>query len=174
MTPDYVRLMVRYNGWQNFSLLTAASGLSDDERRADRGAFFGSIHGTLNHILWADRLWMSRFSDWPAPSEKGFTASAGAAVSWADYVAARREADDRLIEWAKTLAPDAFEGNLSWFSKAIGREITQPRGLLVVHMFNHQTHHRGQAHAMLTASGATPDDTDIPFMPTRFEEIPVQ
>ena len=61
----YARLMARYNRWQNENLLCVATLLSDDERRAERGAFFGSIHKTLSHLLWADQMWISRFSDRP-------------------------------------------------------------------------------------------------------------
>ena len=64
----YVQTMARYNRWQNRSLYAAAEGIGDAERRRDRGAFFGSIHATLNHLLWADMIWMSRWSDVPAPS----------------------------------------------------------------------------------------------------------
>ena len=63
----YARLMARYNRWQNENLYGVAAQLSDDERRRERGAFFGSVHKTLNHLLWADRMWMSRFSDLPRP-----------------------------------------------------------------------------------------------------------
>jgi uncharacterized damage-inducible protein DinB len=62
-------------------------------------------------------------------------------------------------------------GDLGWFSGAMGREVTKPKALLVLHMFNHQTHHRGQIHAMLTTAGARPGDTDIPFMPARFDTL---
>ena len=64
---EYVRLMARYNSWQNGSLYRAADALSDAARREDRGAFFGSIHGTLSHILWGDRMWMNRFAGTERP-----------------------------------------------------------------------------------------------------------
>ena len=64
---NYVRCMARYNAWQNQSIYGAAATLSDVERRRERGAFFGSIHKTLSHLLWADRIWMSRFTDVPSP-----------------------------------------------------------------------------------------------------------
>src|SRR5690606_4695511 len=65
ITPEYARLFARYNCWQNKSLYDAASALSDDERKAKRGAFFGSIHATLNHLLWGDQIWMSRLAGTP-------------------------------------------------------------------------------------------------------------
>ncbi|MEZ5861079.1 MAG: DinB family protein [Geminicoccaceae bacterium] len=70
-----------------------------------------------------------------------------------------------LLEWARGLDPGWLAGELSWHSGAIGREVTRPRALLVAHLFNHQTHHRGQVHAMLTAAGAKTGPTDLPFMP---------
>ena len=65
--PDYVQCMARYNRWQNDNLYAIADALSEAERRRERGAFFGSIHATLNHLLWADRIWMSRLAGVPSP-----------------------------------------------------------------------------------------------------------
>ena len=76
-----------------------------------------------------------------------------------------------ILEWAKNVPADWFVGNLSWFSGAVNREVTKPKAVLVIQFFNHQTHHRGQIHAMLTAAGAKPDDTDVPFMPERYQEL---
>ncbi|MEE9453906.1 MAG: DinB family protein [Paracoccaceae bacterium] len=163
ITPQYVQVMARYNGWQNRSLYLAASTLDDAARRLDRGAFFGSIHSTLSHILLGDTIWMSRFDGWE-PLQTGTPDNAGFAPDWADLVTRRRAADDRIIDWAGRVEPTDLNGDLSWFSGAMGRDFTKPRALLVSGMFNHQTHHRGQVHAMLTAAGATPDDTDLPFM----------
>ncbi len=163
ITPEYVQMMARYNDWQNRSIYTAASSVTDAARQLDRGAFFGSIHGTLSHLLWGDTIWMSRFGEGDAP-EGGIPQSAGSFDDWASLVAARRLADDRILEWAARVSEDELRGDLSWYSGAMGREFSKPRDMLIVHMFNHQTHHRGQVHAMLTAAGAKPDDTDIPFM----------
>ena len=86
ITVKYVRTMARYNAWQNTSIFDAADALSDDERRKDRGAFFGSIHETLSHLLWADTIWMSRFDGWGKPSV-GIADSAGWVQDWPDLVA---------------------------------------------------------------------------------------
>lgn len=163
-SPDYINLMARYNRWQNGSLYTAADGLSDEARRENRGAFFRSIHETLSHILWADKIWMSRFTDYPTP-DGGIPSSTALHVDWAPLVADRNETDEAILAWAAGLTEADLAGDLSWYSGALGREVSRPRAILFAHMFNHQTHHRGQAHAMLTAAGAKPDDTDIPFMP---------
>lgn len=167
IAPAYAQMMAAYNMWQNESLYAAASGLDEATRRLERGAFFGSVHRTLNHVLWGDRLWLSRFADHPAP-EGGIATSGDAYQDWEGLCAARRETDAFLRDWTRALAPAELEGELTWFSQAMGRDVTRPRWLLLTHVFNHQTHHRGQVHAMLTAAGARPDDTDIPFMPERF------
>ncbi|HHS89249.1 MAG TPA: damage-inducible protein DinB [Rhodobacteraceae bacterium] len=164
ITPDYCRTMARYNAWQNRSLYGAADGLDDAARRLDRGAFFKSIHATLSHLLWGDTIWMSRFDGWEAPATN-LDGSPAYEEDWGALKSARLSADARMADWAGRVTPGDLTGDISWFSQAIGREITMPRDLLVMQMFNHQTHHRRQVHAMLTAAGARPDDTDLPFMP---------
>ncbi len=160
----FVRTMARYNAWQNQSLYGCADRLSDDERRRDRGAFFGSIHGTLNHILWGDRIWMHRLAGFPRP-EGGIRESPGAIASWAALKQARAALDEAIRAWADTLDGVWLAGELAYYSAAAACEIRKPRGLLVTHMFNHQTHHRGQVHCLLTQCGLMPDDTDLPLMP---------
>jgi uncharacterized damage-inducible protein DinB len=166
ITPAYAQLMARYNTWQNTSIYGAASKLTDDDRKLDRGAFFGSIHGTLNHLLFGDQIWLHRFAGTPAPNAKSITESVNAIPAWDDLVAERTRFDSVITEWAAALDPAWLAGDLTWYSGAMGRDVTRPRTELVAHFFNHQTHHRGQVHAMLTAAAAKPDDTDIPFMPS--------
>ena len=163
--PGYVTTMVRYNRWQNASLYGAADGLTDAERRVDRGAFFKSIHGTLNHVLWADAMWLSRFGQNPAPS-CGIASSSSYADDWETLKLQRVACDERLARWAEALDESALAGDLTWRpATAVGdMTVTRPRWLIVAHMFNHQTHHRGQAHALLTAAGATPEATDLVMM----------
>lgn len=160
----YARLMARYNRWQNENLLCVATLLSDDERWAERGAFFGSIHKTLSHLLWADHMWISRFSDLPRPPG-GIAESVSLYPDWEGLVRERRLMDAAVIDWADTVDEAWLASNLIWYSGAAKREITKPRWELVVHFFNHQTHHRGQVHAMLTAAGGRPGDTDLILMP---------
>lgn len=161
---DFVRLMARYNRWQNESLFGAADTLGEDARRAERGAFFGSIHGTLSHLLWADTLWMSRFDGWERP-DVGIPRSAGWIGDWDTLAERRRAADARIVAWADAIEGAALASDLDWYSGALGRDVTKPLALCVVHFFNHQTHHRGQVHAMLTAAGARPGDTDLFILP---------
>lgn len=157
---SYVRTMARYNAWQNDSLYAAAATLDDAARRLDRGAFFQSIHGTLCHLLWADQMWLSRFAGTPKPAAR-IHESPGLVASWDDLAAGRKAFDQTITDWAAGLSGDWLAGDLTWFSGATQREMRKPVGLLVAHMFNHQTHHRGQVHAMLTAAGAKPEDTDL-------------
>ena len=164
ITPDYVQLMARYSAWQNGSILNAADKLDDAARIQDRGAFFGSISATLNHLLWGDAMWLARFTRTELPGGS-IPESIGFTDSWSEYTRERREADARINAWAGSVDQAALSGDLSWYSGAAKADIVKPMAVLVTHFFNHGTHHRGQVHAMLTAAGAKPDDTDIPFMP---------
>lgn len=158
--PAYVQTMARYNAWQNRSLMDAADGLSDEARKLDRGAFFKSIHGTFNHVLWADETWLRRLNGTEKPAVSGRD-SAVYFEGWAQFCAHRRQRDQAILDWAETVEADWLRGTLIWYSGAAGREMGRPRGSVMAHFFNHQTHHRGQIHAMLTAAGAKPDDTDL-------------
>jgi uncharacterized damage-inducible protein DinB len=163
ITPEYARTMAGYNHWQNENLYGAADKLSDVQRKEVRGAFFGSIHATLNHLLWGDQIWMSRFAGTPKPKAAGIPDSVSMYESWDDLKRERWAFDDVISEWAGRLDESRLGGDLTWFSGAAGREVTKPRWLLVTHMFNHQTHHRGQVHCMLTQCGVRPGATDLPF-----------
>lgn len=165
ISPAHVQVMARYNRWQNRSIYAAADTLPDRERRSTRGAFFGSIHNTLNHLLWGDRMWMHRLAGWPAPNPKNIRESTSYFEDWDALKHERQDCDDAIIAWADGLVPSMLEGELGWFSGAVGREVAKPKWLLVTHLFNHQTHHRGQVHCLLTQLGAKPQDTDLPFMP---------
>ena len=164
ITPEHAKTLARYNQWQNRSLYTAADGLTEEARALDRGAFFKSIHGTLGHVLFGDQIWLHRFAGTPAPKAKSIAESATAIADWAELKAERVRFDGVILDWASRLDPRWLEGDLTWRSAAYNRDFTKPKGLLVTHLFNHQTHHRGQVHAMLTAAGAKPEDTDLMLM----------
>jgi uncharacterized damage-inducible protein DinB len=160
ITPPYVRTMAAYNAEMNRRVYAAAGRLSDAERRADRGAFWGSIQGTLNHLLWGDRIWMARFAGWPKPPV-ALKGSAGLIADFAALQAAREAHDADLSAWGEQVDEAWLAGDETWYSGAAERTVTRPRTLLLAHMFNHQTHHRGQVHAMLTAAGEQTGDTDL-------------
>jgi len=158
--PAFVRTMAAYNAEMNRRIYAAAGRLSDTERRRPRGAFWGSIHGTLCHLLWGDQMWMSRFDGWPKPTviQKD---SAGLVGDFAELQGLRVEADAKISAWAGGVDEAWLGQDMVWFSQSAQKELRQPRGLLVTHFFNHQTHHRGQAHAMITAAGEQTGDTDL-------------
>jgi uncharacterized damage-inducible protein DinB len=158
--PAFVRMMAAYNAEMNRRVYAAASRLSDADRRQPRGAFWGSIHGTLCHLLWGDQSWMSRFDGWPKPAviQKE---SAGLVTDFAALQALRAEADAKISSWADRVDEAWLGQDLVWFSPSVQQELRRPRTLLVAHFFNHQTHHRGHAHAMITAAGESTGDTDL-------------
>ena len=157
---SYVSTMVAYNSEMNRRLYAAAARLSDEERRRDRGAFWRSIHGTFSHLVWADRMWMSRLAGWTAPTQPGGQ-SADLFDDFETMAASRVEADAAIELWADALGKEWLAGDQTWFSGLQQQELTMPRPMLLMHIFNHQTHHRGQAHAMLTAAGQRTGDTDL-------------
>jgi uncharacterized damage-inducible protein DinB len=156
--------MARYNAWQNDGLRDIMVDLDMPTLTQDRGAFFGSIFATLNHLLWGDTLWISRFDGGvgPDPSIKDSVDYTSTSAVWA---ADRMRVDARIDLWAHSLSESDLTGDLHWHSVAMGLDFTKPKALCVMQLFNHQTHHRGQVHAMLTAIGIKPNDTDLPFMP---------
>jgi len=165
ITPGYVQQMAFYSRWMNDGLFAACDQLSDEQRRQNCGAFFKSIHATLNHLLWADQIWLHRLTGTPAPISEGIPGSAGQYESYEELKRERAAFDQVIDEWANGIDAASLEGDLSWYSGAVGREITKPRWLLITHMFNHQTHHRGQVHCMVTGFGVKTADTDLPLMP---------
>jgi len=170
ITPAWCRVMAAYNAEMNRRLYAAADAMTDADRRAERGAFWGSLHGTLSHLLWGDRMWMSRIAAWPRPPV-GMSGSATMIEAWDALKAARIDADAKIKSWAATVTDDALSGDLTWFSGAANRELTRPMSAILMHVFNHQTHHRGQAHCLITQAGQRVEDTDLAFIlpPSIFE-----
>ena len=164
MTPDSARVMARYNRWMNEKLYAVAGEIGDDERKKDRGAFFGSIHRTLNHLLLADRVWLGRFTR--AVLQEGEFGPGGIKSLdqelYADFDELRRErvkTDDALDEWVATLTAEKLAGNLRFVRRGTPNEL--PLWHAVAHVFNHQTHHRGQVTTLLMQAGRDPGVTDL-------------
>jgi uncharacterized damage-inducible protein DinB len=153
-----VVMFAGYNRWANERLYEAASKLSDKDYRADRGAFFKSMHGTLNHLLVGDRIWMRRFTG------EGDVARSLDAILHEDFGelrAARRAEDERILRYANALTDADLAG---WFRyRTIVNPVDMEQQLCYAldHFFNHQTHHRGQAHALLTAITGTAPSFDL-------------
>ena len=140
-------MMAGYNAWANRRLYDAAAALPDADYRADLGAFFGSLHRTMNHILAGDRIWMKRFTG------TGEAPTALDAVLYDDLGALRaaREAEDaRILAWVAGLDAAALAGRFRYRAIVVPQEFEQPLAPALVHFFNHQTHHRGQCHALVT------------------------
>ncbi|HEY7243089.1 MAG TPA: DinB family protein [Xanthobacteraceae bacterium] len=160
VTPSFVRTMAAYNAEMNRRIYAAAWRLPEAARRLERGAFWGSIHGTLCHLLWGDQVWMSRFDDWPKPAV-AIKESRALIADFEELSRARSDADRGISTWAERMREDWLGQEQVWFSQSANKELRQPRSLLVTHFFNHQTHHRGQVHAMITACGEATGDTDL-------------
>ena len=165
ISKAYVQTMSRYNAWQNGAIYAGAGRVTDAQRRERRGAFFGSIHATLNHLLWADRMWLSRFGIIEPPDVRTLAGSVGLFEDWDGLQRERIATDEVIAAWARDLDEAWLGGDLVWLAASTGKEMTQPRALAVTHFFNHQTHHRGQVHCLLTGFGVDPGPTDLPYMP---------
>jgi|SRR5581483_3901303 len=138
------RMFAGYNAWCNERLYDAVAQISDADYRADRGAFFRSLHGTLNHLLVGDRIWMQRFTT------QGVLPKSLDAIlhdDFSDLRAARRIEDERIIAYVAALNEDALLRPIRYRTFVNPQDIEQTLAPALDHFFNHQTHHRGQAHA---------------------------
>lgn len=161
-TGTYAALMAEYNAWMNQRMYAAAATVSDQDRKQDRGAFFKSIHGTLNHLLWGDRAWFGRLAS------RDFPMVPVGQELFGDFESLRAERahlDGEILAWARALTPEWLAEPMTWTSRFYGFTQTHPRWVQVVQMFNHQTHHRGQVHALLTSFGVDMGPTDVPVLP---------
>jgi uncharacterized damage-inducible protein DinB len=146
----HFQMLADYNSWANLRVYDACTALSDEEYRADRGAFFGSAHRTLNHLLVADRIWLRRITGTgTAPMELNVVLY----EELADLGKARVAEDQRFIDLTASLTPEAFAKTVSYTPVTVPTPVTEPLGVMLAHVFNHQTHHRGQVHAILTSLG---------------------
>jgi uncharacterized damage-inducible protein DinB len=165
---EHALLMARYNAWMNAQLYAAAARLPEGEAAADKGAFFGSVIGTLNHIVVADTIWLKRFCAHPA----GFTAldpvraldkPASLRTQVASDLAPLREhramLDGVIAAWAAELREADFDEVLH-YTNSVGPN-SKKFGSVVLHFFNHQTHHRGQATTLLSQAGIDVGPTDL-------------
>ena len=150
----------RYNAWANTRLFDAAASLSDADCRADRGAFFRSVHGTLNHLLVTDRVWMFRFTG------EGASPDRLDAILFEEFESLRhaREIEDaRILQYVTGLDDASLEGAITYRRVSTPDVVTQPLAPALAHWFNHQTHHRGQVHALLTGLAGHAPELDLLF-----------
>lgn len=161
MSLTLFRMLGQFNAWANGRLYESCARLSDDDYRRERKAFFGSIHRTLNHILVVDQLWRGRIEGRMPPYKS--LADVPYEV-FDDLRAARVVEDGALVTFVDALDSKRL-AEIVRYEFLDGTPGSAPAELLLITLFNHQTHHRGQVHCMLTGFGCKPDDTDIPFMP---------
>lgn len=164
MSLSWLQTMARYSAWQNHVLVAVADTLPQSARDLERGAFFGSVMRTFSHVLWGDQIWFSRIAGSPAP-DAAFPGDRVWDGDWDGFRAARRDMDRFVLQWADEQGPEVLDGDLIWYSGLSGKEMSRPRMLVLAHVFNHATHHRGQIHKMLTEDGVKTADTDLIFMP---------
>lgn len=151
-------MMAAYNHWANLQIYDAASELTRDEFRRDTGAFFHSMMGTLNHLLVTDRIWMKRFTgEGDAP--------AGLDVILFDELEPLRQAreveDARIADWVAGMDEEALAGRFTYITVTDVRTVSQRLAPALAHLFNHQTHHRGHAHMILSVLGKIPPSLDL-------------
>ena len=167
----YCHTMARYNEWMNRRLYEICAGLPDAERRRDRGAFFRSIHGTLDHLVYADLAFLSRFTgDPPEVPPLGTVLY----PNFDELCRTRTSLDQRLLGWSESLSESWLRAPFTYTSRVDGVTRTLPAWILVAHLFNHQTHHRGQLTTLLSQLGLDPGVTDLAFMPGVVSSVAIE
>lgn len=162
MNREQATLLARYNRWINEKLYSACADLSDAQRKTDCGLFFNSIHGTLNHLLLADKVWLGRFMNDP------FSVTGLDQELFADFPAlrdARVETDQLILDWTGGLTEVELGRDLHYRSLSDPGDRSCPLWIALTHFFNHQTHHRGQVTAALSGLGVDYGVTDLTAMP---------
>lgn len=177
MPQDFIelyRFQARYNRWINERMYAACEQLSDAERKQDRGAFFGSIHRTLNHLVVTDQVWLRRFARAGVENGLRFEMLEGDLITipeayqldavpfddWAALKAKRLQLDDAIQAWTESMPPDYLRMQMG-YSNSRGARRDHPAWQAMMHLFNHQTHHRSQAITLLTQAGVDIGVTDM-------------
>lgn len=161
MLKPHFTALASYNSWANRTLFDAvASTVSEEEYRRDVSAFFRSVEGTLNHVLVADRLWMKRFT---GQGDHPTTLDAILYDTLPDLRAAREAEDERILAYVDGLSEEEFDGRFTYISVVDVRTISQRLAPALAHFFNHQTHHRGQVHGILSMLGKAAPPLDLSY-----------
>lgn len=176
-------LMAQYNSWVNNHIYELAASLSEEKRQRNLGTFFKSIHGTLNHLLLVDRVWLGRFA-----TGSGYTFNALrdanlvfefeslGQILYADFIDLRRERmeTDKVIEkWMQELEPEMLLAHVHYFSSTLKIELEHPLWFALTHFFNHQTHHRGQVTTLFSQLGQDYGITDFFAMYNLVKDAPL-
>ena len=157
ITSQYCATMAEYNSWMNAKMYALCATLTDVDRKKDQRAFFRSIHSTLNHILSCDLMFMASFTKGAA-----FAESDGDLYEHFNELRQHREVvDSQILQWSKSVLPGWLDASSTYTHYEDGVARTVAQGLWVIHMFNHQTHHRGQITTLLTQLGHDIGSTDL-------------
>jgi uncharacterized damage-inducible protein DinB len=161
ISTEYFQSLARYNKWTNARLYQACESLPDNEYFEKRKSFFNSIHGTLNHILIADRIWLSRIEGTETPHRDLDEQPYDSLEELKRY---RMEEDDRIINLVETFTTERIGSDIEYvrISEPL-KKICTPLWQVLAHFFNHQTHHRGQAHDQLNQTDVAPPPLDLLF-----------
>lgn len=158
MMKSHFRMLAAYNRWANGQIYHSAGELTDEAFGRDVGAFFKSMMGTLNHILVADRIWLKRFT---AEGEAPRALDAIVHPNLGPLRLAREAEDERISAWIESLDDTALAGRFTYITVTDMRRVSQRLAPALTHFFNHQTHHRGQAHTILSLLGKEPPSLDM-------------
>ncbi|GFE67785.1 DinB family protein [Chroococcus sp. FPU101] len=159
---DYIKTLCSYNCWMNEKIYSICQNIPDAVRKEDKGAFFKSIHGTLNHILLADRIWLGRFKN------NLFKVNSLEQELYSDFVTLwqeRQKTDQDIENWINNLTEHQLAQPFRYHSIVRKKDHTYLLGHLVLHFFNHQTHHRGQVTTLIKQVGYEPGVTDLLWLP---------
>lgn len=167
---DNYRLLARYNQWMNQRMYAACESLTDAQRKADRRAFFKSIHHTLMHLVLADKMWLTRFASQGVPFAalpmelialpEGLDYSSNLHPDWEDLKQTRERLDAAIKVWLQQISPEFLSGTMQ-YANTKGVQRAHPMWQALTHFFNHQAHHRGQVTTLLTQAGVDVGVTDL-------------
>ena len=167
---DNYRFLARYNSWMNQRLYAACNTLTDAQRKADQGAFFKSVHTTLMHLVLADKMWLARFArqgvEFAALGSELLTMPQGSDYNsdlhpvWTDLTQTRDALDAAIEQWLADMSPEFLTSTMR-YANTKGVQRAHPAWQALTHLFNHQTHHRGQVTTLLTQAGVDVDVTDL-------------
>ena len=164
------RFLARYNRWMNQRLYAACEALTDEQRKADKGAFFKSIHHTLTHLVLADKMWLARFAKQgvefaalvpqflAVPDGSDYTSDLH--PDWADLKHTRDALDAAIERWVADMPPEFLTSTMH-YANTKGVQRAHRAWQAMTHFFNHQTHHRGQVTTLLTQAGVDVGVTDL-------------
>lgn len=158
MEADYFRQLARYNEWANARLYAAVAAIPDETYRRPIGLFFRSLHGTLNHLLGVDRLWLKRLT---GEGDHPDRLDAIVHDNLRELARARAAEDERIIAVVSAYDASALRERHPYRTTS-GQPQEQVLADILLHFFNHQAHHRGQAHSGLSiVTGAEPPSLDL-------------